>query len=91
MKDAIVIVWCSNEFKGFWRYKVDQQILHEISTKMAIESHWFVYRTSDLVHMYDSFGHGELTGYFYVYNFFYVNNIASKGECLEYSDPSNKS
>ena len=56
MKDAIVIVWCSNELQRFGRYKVDQQIPHEISIKVAIESHGFVYSTLlliDILHDYN--------------------------------------
>ena len=35
----------SNDLQGFGRYKVGQQIPYEISIKMAIESHGFIYST----------------------------------------------
>ena len=43
MKDAIVIVWCSNELEKFGKQKESQKIPHEISIKKATESYGFIF------------------------------------------------
>ena len=42
-----------NDLQRFGRYKVGQQIRHEISILMAIESRGFIYRTRDLLDTLD--------------------------------------